>query len=227
MKNQILIVVPSRSGNSTRYPNVDRFIENWKLNSERLSDLCVALDDDDDFNYPRRDGVIYEINPRIRMIPTLNQIAMKYKDQYKYIAFFGDDYVIQSKWESQFINFFELNNGVGIAYGNDLLQGERLPTAVCLTSNIVDTLGYMVPNNLLHMYADNFWLDLGNVCGIIKYFDEVVFEHIHPDNGKAERDSQYVDAASVAYVDQQKYMEYRHGFNFLNDVNKIKDLYEI
>jgi len=226
MQKDILIVVPSRSGNSERYPNVDRFIENWKTNTEGLSDLCIGLDDDDSHKYPIRDGVIYEINPRVRMIPTLNQIAMKYRNSYKYIAFFGDDHVIKTKWESTFINFFNENNGIGIAYGNDLLQGAKLPTAVCLTSNIIDTLGFMVPECLIHMYADNFWLDLGNTCNIIKYFDEIIFEHIHPDNGKAERDSQYVDAASVAYVDQQRYMEYRGGFDFLNDVNRIKDLIE-
>jgi hypothetical protein len=224
MKKEILIIVPSRSGNSMRYPNVDRFIKNWKLNSEGFSDLCIALDDDDDFKYPRRDGVIYEVNPRVRMIPTLNQVAVKYKDEYKYIAFFGDDHVIQTKWESEFIEFFKSNNNVGIAYANDLLQGERLPTAVCLTSNIVDALGYMVPTNLVHMYADNFWLDLGRELNMIKYFDHVIFEHIHPDNGKAVRDSQYADAASVAPYDQQQYQLYIQSEQRIIDINKIKEL---
>lgn len=224
MKKEILIIVPSRSDNSVRYPNVDRFIENWKLNSEGRSALCIALDDDDDHKYPRRDDVIYEVNPRIRMIPTLNQIATKYKDQYKYIAFFGDDHIIQTQWETKFIEYFTENNGIGIAYGNDLLQGAKLPTAVCLTSNIVDKLGYMVPTNLIHMYADNFWLDLGLSLSIIKYFDDVIFEHIHPDNGKAVRDSQYVDAASVAPHDQQQYQIYMNSIQRTADINKIKGL---
>jgi hypothetical protein len=224
MKKEILIIVPSRSGNSVRYPNVDRFIENWELNSEGLSDLCIALDDDDDFKYPRRDGVIYEVNPRVRMIPTLNQVAVKYKDEYKYIAFFGDDHVIQTKWESEFIEFFKSNNNVGIAYANDLLQGERLPTAVCLTSNIVDALGYMVPTNLVHMYADNFWLDLGRKLNIIKYFDNIIFEHIHPDNGKAVRDSQYMEANAVFSIDQQQYSHYVNSNKFNEDILKVKKL---
>lgn len=222
----ILIIVPSRSGDSERYPNVDRFIKNWKENTEGLSDLCIALDEDDAHKYPIREGVIYEINPRIRMVPTLNKVAMKYKNSYKCIAFFGDDHVIRTKWESDFLNYFENNKGIGIAYGNDLLQGSRLPTAVCLTSNIINALGFMVPECLMHMYADNFWLDLGNNLNIIKYFNEVTFEHIHPDNGKAERDSQYVDAASVAYKDQQAYAAYRAGDEFINDINKVKDLIE-
>jgi 2-polyprenyl-3-methyl-5-hydroxy-6-metoxy-1,4-benzoquinol methylase len=225
MNKEILIILPSRSGDSVRYPNVDRFIENWKLHTEGLSDLCVALDDDDDHQYPRRDGIIYEVNPRIRMIPTLNQIAVKYKDQYKYIAFFGDDHIIQTKWETIFIEYFVSNNGVGIAYGNDLLQGAKLPTAVCLTSNIVTALGYMVPKNLLHMYADNFWLDLGNSLNIIKYFDNIIFEHVHPDNGKAERDSQYIDAANVAPYDQAQYQLYVNSNQLAYDIDKVKLLF--
>ena len=224
MKKEILIIVPSRSVNSVRYTNVDRFIENWKLFSNGNSDLCIALDDDDEHKYPRRDGILYEVNPRIRMIPTLNQIAIKYSNQYKYIAFFGDDHVIRTQWELKFIEFFIKNNGVGIAYGNDLLQGQRLPTAVCLTSNIISSLGYMVPKNLIHMYADNFWLDLGESLNIIKYFDDVIFEHIHPDNGKAVRDSQYIDAASVAHYDQMQYYAYIQSEQYTYDLNKIKEI---
>ena len=224
MKKKILIIVPSRSGSSVRHPNVDRFIENWRLNSEGLSDLCIALDEDDEFKYPRREGVIYEVNPRIRMIPTLNKIAVKYKNDYEYISFFGDDHVIRTKWESEFINFFESKNGVGIAYGNDLLQGERLPTAVCLTSNIVNTLGYMVPENLIHMYADNFWKDFGKRLNIIKYFDKIIFEHLHPSNGKSSNDSQYEDSNSVISIDEKEYNKYIGGSQFEIDIQKIKEL---
>jgi hypothetical protein len=154
----------------------------------------------------------------------LNQVAVKYKDEYKYIAFFGDDHVIQTKWESEFVEFFKSNNNVGIAYANDLLQGERLPTAVCLTSNIVDALGYMVPTNLVHMYADNFWLDLGRKLNIIKYFDNIIFEHIHPDNGKAVRDSQYMEANAVFSIDQQQYSHYVNSNKFNEDILKVKKL---
>jgi hypothetical protein len=224
MKKEILIIVPSRSGNSIRYPNVDRFIENWKLNSEGLSELCIALDDDDEFNYPKHNGIIYDINPRIRMIPTLNLVSMKYKNDYKYICFFGDDHVIRTKWESEFINFFNSKNGVGIAYGNDLLQGERLPTAVCLTSNIIDTLGYMVPKNLIHMYADNFWLDIGKKLNIIKYFNHIIFEHLHPDNGKASKDSLYEESNSVFSIDKNEYHKYINSPQFNDDIQKIKKL---
>jgi len=223
----ILIILPSRSGESSnRSVNVTRFYENWKSNTEGFSDLCIALDSDDEHRYDRieDEGVFYEINPRIRMIPTLNLVAKKYSDKYKYIAFFGDDHVILTQWESKFISYFKEKNDIAIAYGNDLLQGAKLPTAVCLTSTIINKLGFMVPEVLIHMYADNFWIDLGKECDIIKYFDDVVFEHIHPDLGKTERDFQYHEAASVAPADQVAYTKYVNSGNLLFDTNKIKDL---
>jgi len=227
MKREILIIVPSRSENSFRYANVDRFISCWQNNTEGLSDLCIALDDDDYQKYHVREGVIYEINPRARLIPLLNQIALKYKDDYKYIAFFGDDNVILTPWESTFIEYFKQNGGIGIAYGNDLYQRENLPTTVCMTTNIINKLGYMIYPSLTHMYADNFWKDLGEACGIIKYFDHIVFEHLHPVIGKSVQDTIYNQANAVFYEDKEKYFNYKDSTEFISNCNKIKDLTKI
>ena len=170
MKKEILILLPSRSNGNNREKNVERFIKSWREHTEELSDLCILLDDDDEFRYERHSDILYSVNPNMRFVPKLNTAALKFKNQYKYIANFSDDFLIKTKWEKEFIEFFTNNSGVGIAYGNDLLQSEKLPTAVCMTSNIIDTLGYMIPPQLQHMYADNFWKDLGIYAKIIKYF---------------------------------------------------------
>jgi hypothetical protein len=224
MNKEILIIVPSRSNGNKRENNVDRFIENWLQYTEGYSDLLVSLDEDDEHYYPRRDGVMYTVEPNVRLVPKLNRESFKYKDQYKAIAFFGDDHLIKSPWESKFLEFFSQNNGVGIAYGNDLLQFDKLPTAVCLTSNIINTLGYMVYPKLYHMYADNFWKDLGTATNTLKYFPEVIFEHLHPDIGKASRDNQYNYAAQVVGSDQSVYHNYLYSSEFQDDVNKINHL---
>jgi hypothetical protein len=74
------------------------------------------------------------------------------------------------------------------------------------------------------MYADNFWLDLGRKLNIIKYFDNIIFEHIHPDNGKAVRDSQYMEANAVFSIDQQQYSHYVNSNKFNEDILKVKKL---
>ena len=223
MKNKILIILPSRCGKADRTKNVERFIENWKLNSEELSDLCIAIDEDEHEKYTRHEGVIYDINPNVKLGPKLNLVSSKYKNDYKYIAFFVDDHVIRTKWEKEFIDYLD-SKPIAIAYGNDLFQREKLPTAVCMTSNIIDTLGYMVPLNLTHMYVDNFWLDIGKELNMIKYFDHIVFEHIHPDASKTFKDSQYEESSKFMSKDNHEYMIYIHSINKINDINKLKSL---
>jgi hypothetical protein len=224
MKKEILIIVPSRSAGTGRENNVERFIQNWMLFTEGHSNICISLDDDDEYYYDRHEGIIYTVNPNERLVPKLNRAATKFKDDYKAIAFFGDDHVIKSNWETEFLDYVEKNNGVGIVYGNDLLQSEKLPTAVCMTSNIINALDYMVLPTLLHMYADNFWLDIGKSTNNIKYFPNVIWEHMHPDNGKANRDNQYNHAASVADQDRIEYYRYLNSEQFVNDINKINSL---
>jgi hypothetical protein len=223
MKNEILVIVPSRSAGVGRERNVERFIQHWMYFSEGKSDLCISLDDDDEHNYERYQGVIYTVNPNERFVPKLNRAALHFKNDYKCIAFFGDDHVIQTHWETKMLEYFEQNK-LGITYGNDLLQGERLPTAVCITSNIIDSLGYMVPPSLLHMYADNFWIDLGKATNCIKYFEDIIWEHKHPDNGKAVRDTQYNYAAAVVNHDAAAYQQYLNSNSFNDDINTIQSL---
>jgi hypothetical protein len=223
MKEKILILLPSRSNGNHRENNVERFIESWRTHTDGLSDLSILLDDDDEFRYKRHSDIIYSINPNMRFVPKLNKAALNFKNQYKYIANFSDDFVIKNTWENEFIEFFTNNSGVGIAYGNDLLQQDKLPTAVCMTSNIINTLGYMIPLKLQHMYADNFWKDLGTYTKNIKYFPNIIFEHVHPDAGKTYRDKQYEYAAEVASSDMQEYELYLNS-EFQNDIIKINNL---
>lgn len=224
MKKEILVIVPSRSNGTGREKNVERFIQHWMYFTEGHSDICISLDDDDEHYYERYQGVIYTVNPNERLVPKLNTACNKFIHDYKYIAFFGDDHVIKSNWESEILSYYKQNNELGIVYGNDLLQGERLPTAVCISSNIIKELGYMIPTTLLHMYADNFWVDLGKATNCIQYFPNLIWEHMHPDTGKAHRDTQYQYAADVVHLDQHAYQTYVNDGSFRSDIEKINNL---
>lgn len=224
MKKDILVIVPSRSAGVGREKNVERFIQHWMYFTEGYSDICISLDDDDEHYYDRYKNVIYTVNPNERFVPKLNRAALHFKDEYKCIAFFGDDHIIKTKWESAMLDYFQNHNDIGICYGNDLLQGERLPTAVCMTSNIISNLGYMVPKTLLHMYADNFWIDLGKATNSIAYFNDIIWEHLHPDIGKATRDTQYQYAAAVVNHDLIEYQNYLRNGQFDHDVSIINSL---
>jgi hypothetical protein len=202
--NKVLLVVPTRG----RPEKSIEFYEEFKRTST-ITDLVFGLDDDD-VEYPRIDGVLYEVNPRAMMNGTLNLIANKYADKYEYIAFMGDDHRPRTiGWDQKLVDSIA-NVKNGIAYGNDLFQGENLPTAVLLKSTIVKTLGFMAPTSLKHLYLDNFWKDMGQELNSLRYLDDVIIEHMHFLVGKSEEDSGYVEVNSyeISNHDRLAYLEY-------------------
>jgi hypothetical protein len=217
MAKSNLVILPSRS----RPENVARCINALKENS-LISDFCVAIDDDQSDLYPRLDGVIYEVNPRLRVNGTLNLVAIKYAKKYKTICFIGDDHLVKSKnWDQSLAEPIN-TKGYGISYGNDLLQGQNLPTAAMMSTNIIEILGFMSPPQLIHLFIDNFWMVLGLNIGSLYYFEDVIIEHLHPYAGKAEIDDGYIDANSTERVsaDEREFARYLAD-EFENDFKKV------
>ena len=217
MTNKILLIVPSRK----RQDKIVNFYLHFK-NHSSITDLCIGLDDDDEINYPRFDNVIYEINPNMNLSQKLNYISTKYVDKYQYIAFMGDDHWIRTdNWDIELINSIsDINNG--IAYGDDLFQGQNLPTFVLMDSGIVKTLGYMCPPEQIHLYLDNFWKDLGTRLGTLRYVPSVIVEHMHYVNNKASVDEMYelVNSNEMYIHDEKKYTEYIND-QFEKDVQRL------
>ena len=67
-----------------------------------------------------------------------------------------------------------------------------------MTSNIVTTLGYFVMPGGVHLFLDNFWMAIGSGIDRLRYLDDVVLEHLHPQLGKGEWDDTYVEANADA-----------------------------
>lgn len=106
------------------------------------------------------------------------------------IGFMGDDHRPRTKgWDRAYLDTLYLQPGV--VYGNDLLQGEYLPTQFAVTAKIIDNLGFLAPPSLVHLYMDDYWMRMGRLCECITYLPDVVVEHMHPVAGKAESDEGY------------------------------------
>ena len=205
MQNTNLVILPSRS----RPEKVAEAVE-YLLDLSTISDICVAIDDDQSELYPRIEGVIYEVNPRLRMNGTLNLVSTKYADKYKTVFFLGDDHHVRTAgWDEKLYEPIKAR-GYGLAYGDDKLQGEKLATAVMMSTNIISTLGYMAPPKLIHLYMDNFWMNLGGALNCLNYIPEVVIEHMHYAAGKAPIDEQYaeVNSKQMYDTDRETYIEY-------------------
>ena len=176
----------------------------------KISDFMIGLDDDDADNYPKIEGVIREVNPRLKMNGTLNLLVNKYHTKYETITFMGDDHMVRTDgWDEKLYETIN-NRGFGISYGNDLFQGENLPTMVMMSCNISRVLGFFAPPKLIHLYMDNFWKVFGQVLGCLDYHADVVIEHMHYMAGKSASDAQYLEVNSkdVSSHDALAFKEY-------------------
>lgn len=135
------------------------------------------------------------------------------------IAKFDDDHFpVTCDWDR-----VVLDAPPGIVYGNDLLQGENLPTAPFMAAAIVRALGYMGPPGLRHLYVDNFWRDIGQASGCLTYLPDLVIEHRHVLAGKAPMDEGYqrVNAPQRYVEDHEAYQRYL-ATDFTADVEKLR-----
>lgn len=223
----LLVIVPSRG----RPHNIADLYVAWSETTHRDARLLVAVDADDPElpEYQRvcsLTGVELEVGPRLRLTGTLNKLATERAPHYRAIAFMGDDHRPRTVgWDSHITQTLD-RLGTGIVYGNDLLQGEKMATAVAMTSDIVSTLGYMAPPQMVHLCLDLVWVKWGRAIDRLVYLPETVIEHMHPAVGKAVSDAGYQEANSPEQTasDHAAYHVYMNGSQFTADVEKLKAL---
>lgn len=242
----LLVIVPTRG----RPVNARQLWAIWRETCTGEADLHFAIDDDDPWldayktELGRMDDVRYSISERRRMVGTLNEVACAFADQYSYLGFMGDDHRPRTRgWDRRLVEALSHHQTVhawssiealremrvprtGLAYGNDLLQGATMPTAVVMTSDIVRALGYMAPPSMKHLCVDLVWKDWGEAIDRLTYLDDVIIEHMHPANGKAANDVGYEEVNNSAQVqaDSQAYHDYRDGGGLRDDIKKLEAL---
>lgn len=214
--SDLLVIVPSRG----RPQNIERLAAapGWDA-----AELLVAVDDDD----PTLDaylslGVGMIVGPRLGVGGTLNRLAVGEASDFAQISFAGDDHLPRTSDWARRISDTLAEMGTGIVYGNDLMQGPMLPTAVFMTSNIIRSLGYMCPPGIVHLFLDNSWKSMGERLGCLRYLPDVVLEHLHPHANKAEMDDGYarVNSGQMWAHDEAVYRAWLAG-PFEADMAKV------
>lgn len=216
------VLVPSRG----RPASIARLAEAWFTTGATAA--LVVLVDNDDPTLAEYEAVCatYGDIPLIvgepsRIGPILNGEAPGYARDYDVVGFMGDDHLPRTEgWDAR----LEAAAGRwGVAYGNDLLQGAKLATAVSIGSGIVSTLGYYVPPGLKHLYFEAPWMAWGRALNALTYLDDVVIEHLHYINGKAVEDALYreVNAGSMYAHDGARWAEYEAGGELRADVERL------
>lgn len=214
MPTDLLMIVPSRG----RPHNITELHDAWSATTTGAAGFLVAADDDDPTLPEYREvcaerSINLTVGPRLRMVPTLNLVAVEHAPHHFAVGFLGDDHRPRtSGWDAAYLDALR-DLGTGYVYGNDLLAGERLPTQWAQTSDIVQALGAMVPAPVQHLWADNQICDLGHAIDRIRYLPDVIVEHAHPLAGKAAEDDGYreVNAPALYEADRRIYAHwYEH-----------------
>jgi hypothetical protein len=142
------------------------------------------------------------VDPPAGHVGAINAVAVQaatvWADRPYAVVKLDDDHCPRTYgWDTEYLKALR-EPGVGIVYGDDLLQGQRLPTAPGMRTSLVAALGWMGPPVLRHLYVDNAWLALGEAAGCLRYLPHVVVEHRHPLAGKAAWDAGYERANAQA-----------------------------
>lgn len=208
------ILVPSRA----RSAQLGEMISAALSTSAAQTDIIVAVDNDDpdgpayaalEDSLRGEKRVTWLRGPRDTMAGWTNKMAGWYAGGYFALGSFGDDHFPRTPgWDAVLLDALE-TPGVIMAYGDDLHQGRRLPTAPLIRSAVVTALGWMALPGCSHYFIDDGWLALAD--GAAAYCQNVIIEHVHPDAGKAPRDATYAEALPHWQADESIYRAWYAG----------------
>lgn len=219
----LLVIVPTRN----RPGALEELQKSFEGTCSGDSTLLAVVDDDDPRLEDYKDvATSYSIDlwvgPRLRLGATLNAVAVAQCADYDNLGFMGDDHRPRTYgWDSSYETALESSLFV---YGDDLLQGENLPTQVAMRSSVVEALGYMCPPGLIHMFLDNAWKEWGQGVGSISYLPNIIVEHLHPAAGKASEDSGYTEVWNHMDSDSYRWQQYLDNGQLSLDISKLREL---
>jgi hypothetical protein len=230
---EMVVVVPTRGRPHVVEPMVEAFRATCTARTELV--FSVDLGDPDLTGYLSR---ISEVGGALvgwstpmggSMVAAMNATAAERleNDPTVYaVGFMGDDHRPRTRgWDERYLDALR-EPGVGIVYGDDLLQGVLLPTQCAMCASIPRALGHMCPPTLTHLYVDDYWKQLGNEAGCLRYLPDVVVEHVHPVADKAEWDAGYerVNAPGVYARDMAAFQELLSSGKLHRDAAAVKEL---
>jgi hypothetical protein len=213
------MLIPSRG----RPQNITRLWQAMQETCTADTDLIVGLDTDDPTwsRYPV--GPTYYLEEGISYVtPWVNELARRTQGTYTAIGHFGDDNVPVTKgWDTRVL---EALDETPFAFADDQYPRDpgSLSCHIFMRSEVADTLGYMGPPEISHMYVDVAWMAWCVSCGY-KYLSDVLIPHHHYTLGAA-HDETYARSYAQTAVNLQAWHAYsrREGPGGLNaDIAKL------
>lgn len=184
--DKILVVLPSM-GRPDAYTQC---IESWR--STTCGDSRVISIVPDESNYPSHSDVIATSDPFTDgVVKAINKAFMS-NPNYAAYMFAADDMRFRTpRWDTTFLSTLRAQDGIGVVYGDDTIEGPRIPTHWCVGGRLARAVGYLGLPTCRHICSDVFWMDLATRMSCLTYRPDVVTEHLHFHVGRSEYDSTY------------------------------------
>ena len=158
--------------------------------------IRIDLDDPCLEKYMGFDCQIIDVIPGEQQSITqmINDCVSGNEMDYDFFSVVNDDFIYQTKNWDLILGYATC--GYGIAYGNDGIQGERMPTTSVISANLVHAVGWLQMPDLIGLYGDNVWKDIGQALGCLYYVPEVEITHMHPLQYREEKDDTFKNTNS-------------------------------
>lgn len=205
MKANILVIIPTRNRPQQLFETLSVALRN----SAGGAHFMVASDVRDYLEL--QTDRISSVSVKGTMVEALTQCIQRtvtIPDAYDVVGMIGDDVRLQTfGWDQEIQNM--LQGKVGIVYGRDGIQNEKLPTHPFVSTAIFNALGYYAPAGLKHYCYDCFLRDIGKACGFMRYCPDLDFQHRHHTIGLSLHDSTYQEAEQYQWPDRAVYEAWR------------------
>ena len=214
---ELAVLVPSRG----RPHNAERLAEAFEKTCRGDTRLVFGLDEDDETRWDYFDlecEALVNRDLRHRLVEWLNFLASFRAEPY--IGHIGDDNVPWTVgWDVRVMESLKRNQ---FCFCNDLDPG-RVPGSlsihIFMRRSVVDTLGYMGPPAIQHMYVDPIWYAWGKATSI-EFLEDVELPHLHYTLGHAPSDESYEHSTGLIPTDLVRYQTYCDSY--LNqDIHKL------
>lgn len=192
-----------------------------------ISDFLILINEDQQDLYPEIEGVKRFIVPARYGTTSVAKysafVDAKLFQGYFTISGIDDDCLVTTDGWDLLLTLPLKAKGYGVSWGNDTIQNGRVPTKFTVTVNIIEALGFVFPRNLIHLFGDDFLARIGRELNSAHYAPNVMMEHHHWLNKKAEMDETYQEtsARETWEHDEKVWNDYITG-DFHEDLLRVK-----
>jgi hypothetical protein len=134
------------------------------------------------------------------------------------IVVLADDYYCRTQDWTQYIPTVDQPR---IYYGDDGIQGKRLPTHPIYTRAAYEITHYVFPPHYKAWYTDNELKSVAEAVGILEYIPEIQCEHKHWVNKKAQQDETYNKGQATAAEGKETYYQRLRNGKMQAEVQRI------